>query len=131
MATDPLKDIFTNDALNRLFPESRSNEFFEALYGDAEEGAYDIKLAYVASDDAKLEFELQLNQRPGKCLACNLTYGLPKVFSKHPLININGLVKEIESLANGVKISGWEMGRTRELSRKLHIVPLILNRVNG
>lgn len=131
MVSDPLKEIFTDDVLTRLFPESRSDEFFEALYGDAAEGAYDIKLAYVTSDDNMLEFELQLNQRPGKCLACNLTYGLPKVFSRHPLININGLVKEIESMANGLKIADWEIGRTRELSRQLHTVPLFLTKANS
>ncbi|GAB6095960.1 hypothetical protein JCM14469_22130 [Desulfatiferula olefinivorans] len=125
MASDRLKDIFTEDTLARLFPADRSDAFFDALYGDKDEGAYDISLAYVASDDDILEFELKLAQRPGKCLACNLTYGLPEVFGRHPLINIKGLAKEIESLVDGLKISGWKLGHTRERSRKLHTVPLI------
>lgn len=128
MANDRFKEIFTESTLARLFPETKSDEFFEALYGDADEGAYDISLAYVAGDDDMLEFELRLKQRPGKCLACNLTYGLPEVFSRHPLINIKGLVADIENLAEGVRISGWKIGHTREKSRQLHTVPLVLTR---
>ncbi|MBU1170304.1 MAG: pancreas/duodenum homeobox protein 1 [Proteobacteria bacterium] len=127
MVSDRFKEIFTEDALELLFPESRSDEFFDALYGDAEEGAYDIKLAYVSSNDDMLEFELRLTQRPGKCLACNLTYGLPEVFSRHPLINIKGLAKDIENLSGGHKISSWKIGHTREKSRQLHTVPLIFS----
>lgn len=129
MNQERFKDIFNDETLNRLLPESRSDEFFEALYGDAEEGAYNIRLAFVKADDKNLEFELQLHQRPGKCLACNLTYGLPEVFKRHPLINLNGIVKEIESLAGGeLKISEWKLGRTRERTRQLHTLPLILSK---
>lgn len=129
MNQERFKDIFNDETLNRLLPESRSNEFFEALYGDAEEGAYDIRLAFVKADDKNLEFELQLHQRPGKCLACNLTYGLPEVFKRHPLINLNGIVKEIENLAGGdLKIAEWKLGRTKERTRQLHTLPLILSR---
>jgi len=120
--------IYNEETLSKLLPETRSDEFFEALYGDAEEGAYDISLAYVKADENTLEFELQLKQRPGKCLACNLTYGLPDVFKRHPLINLNGIVKEIETLAGDVRFSGWKLGRTKEKSRQLHTVPLILTR---
>ncbi len=129
MNQERFKDIFNDETLNKLLPESRSNEFFEALYGDAEEGAYDIRLAFVKADDKNLEFELQLHQRPGKCLACNLTYGLPEVFKRHPLINLNGIVKEIENLAGGdLKIAEWKLGRTKERTRQLHTLPLILSR---
>ena len=129
MNQERFKDIFNDETLNRLLPESRSDEFFEALYGDAEEGAYDIRLAFVKADEKNLEFELQLHQRPGKCLACNLTYGLPKVFKRHPLINLNGIVKEIENLAGGeLKIAEWKLGRTKERTRQLHTLPLILSR---
>jgi hypothetical protein len=129
MTNDRFNQIYSEEVLSRLLPESRSDEFFEALYGDTEEGAYDIRLAYVKADENTLEFELQLKQRPGKCLACNLTYGLPDVFKRHPLINLNGIVKEIENLAgDGVRISGWKLGRTKEKSRQLHTVPLILSR---
>lgn len=129
MTNDRYKDIFTEEALARLLPESRSDEFFEALYGDSSEGAYDIKLAYVAGNETRLDFELQLYQRPGKCLACNLTYGLPEVFSRHPLINIKGIVEEIEKLAGDISISRWKIGHTRERTRELHTVPLTLSLV--
>lgn len=128
MANDRMKDIFTEETLARLFPADRSDAFFDALYGDKDEGAYDISLAYVASDHDILEFELRLKQRPGKCLACNLTYGLPEVFGRHPLININGLARQIEALVDGLKISGWKLGHTRERSRQLHTVPLVFTR---
>ena len=129
MNDDRFKDIFSDETLNRLLPESRSDEFFEALYGDAEEGAYDIRLVFVKADEKNLEFELQLHQRPGKCLACNLTYGLPDVFKRHPLINLGGIVKEIETLAGGdVKIAEWKLGRTKERTRQLHTLPLVLTR---
>lgn len=128
MATDSFSELFTAEALNRLFPDNKSDDFFEALYGDAEEGAYDISLAYVKSDDNVLEFELRLKQRPGKCLACNLTYGLPEVFSRHPLINIKGLVAEIDTLAGDLlKCVDWKIGRTREISRELHTVPIVIS----
>lgn len=129
MSIDRFKEVFNEESLSKLLPETRSDEFFEALYGDASEGAYDISLAYVKADDKIVEFELQLKQRPGKCLACNLTYGLPEVFSRHPLINIKGIVSEIERMmGNDVPISGWKIGHTREKSRQLHTVPLILTR---
>lgn len=121
-------EIFTKNVLETLFPANKSDDFFEALYGDADEGAYDISLSYVKSDDALLEFALELKQRPGKCLACNLTYGLPQVFSRHPLININGLVSEIARLAGeDSDCADWKFGRTREISRELHIVPLLIS----
>ncbi len=129
MDNERFTKIFNEETLMTLLPETRSDEFFEALYGDAEEGAYDIRLAYVKADESSLEFELQLKQRPGKCLACNLTYGLPDVFKRHPLINLNGIVKAIETLAGeDVRFSGWKLGRTKEKSRQLHTVPLILSR---
>ena len=127
MTTDSLNTIFTKDALDNLFPASKADDFFEALYGDMEEGAYDISLAYIGSDNDTLEFALELYQRPGKCLACNLTYGLPDVFTRHPLINIKGLVVELDKLAGSdVTCGDWKIGRTREISREKHIVPLIV-----
>ncbi len=127
MTTDSLTNIFSKDVLDSLFPAKKADEFFEALYGDTEEGAYDISLSFVGSNDAELEFALELKQRPGKCLACNLTYGLPDVFTRHPLINIKGLVGEIDKIAgNGISCGDWKIGRTREISRELHVVPLIV-----
>ncbi len=122
------RTIFTPETLQQIFPEHLSNEFFEALYGDAQEGAYDIRLAYSGSEADRLTFELQLHQRQGKCLACNLTYGLPNVFSRHPIINLSGLVSKIEKLLNGtVQLTQWSLGRTKEISKRLHVVPFYVH----
>lgn len=130
MKTATLRDIFTADTLEKIFPRDRADRFFDALYGDAREGAYDIRLDYKGHtpDKKELIFEFRLEQRPGKCLACNLTYGLPQVFSRHPIINVRGLVQEIDRLLNGSgRCAYWRVGTTREISRSLHTVPLIIS----
>lgn len=129
MALTKVNEIFTPEILSELLPLQRSNEFFEALYGDAGEGAYDIHLTFRDYDhDRKiLSFELELHERPGKCLACNLTYGLPEVFSRHPLINLDGMVKKIETLlGEGICCESWEMGQTLPHSDQLHVIPLTI-----
>jgi len=118
-------DLFTEDTLTTLFPPSRTDDFFEALFGDAEDGSYDIALRYVCDDGDAIELELALTQRPGKCLACNLTYGLPTVFSRHPIINVAGLADGVAQVA-GRAASSWRLGATRELSRTLHAIPLVI-----
>jgi hypothetical protein len=128
MSNDTYLELFTPDVLASLFPETRADQFFEALFGDAEEGAYDIRLAFKGHEERILRFELQMIQRPGKCLACHLTYGLPQVFTRHPVINLKGLVADIGHLIkDGHRIEGWELGVTREKSRDLHVIPLILH----
>ncbi len=125
MQNDEFGRIFTQEKLEAIFPKDRANNFFDALYGDMSEGAYDIGLVFSNATKDQLEFEFHLTQRPGKCLACNLTYGLPEVFTRHPIININGLVKEIEQLLNGqATCSDWQIGATREVSAELHIIPI-------
>ena len=122
-------NLFTKGVLEGLLPPQLSNDFFEALYGDTNEGAYDISLSFIKYDPEQntLSFELQLHERPEKCLACNLTYGLPDVFSRHPLLNIKGLVEKIETiLGDDVKCSGWELGRTHTHSATMHAIPLII-----
>ncbi len=122
-------DIFSKKVLNELLPPQRSDEFFAALYGDADEGAYDITLAFNNYDTARkrLFFDLQLHERPGKCLACNLTYGLPEVFSRHPLINMQGMVKKIVTLLDkNPKFIAWELGRTQTPAATMHIIPLTI-----
>jgi hypothetical protein len=127
MATDHLARIFSPDVTDRLFPADRADRFFDALYGDIEEGAYDIHLAFTGALENKLHFEFQLDQRPGKCLACHLTYGLPDVFTRHPIVNINGLVQKIEGLLHGQsRCTGWELGSTVEISRTRHAIPFIV-----
>lgn len=118
-------DLFTEDTLRTLFPENRTNDFFEALFGDAEEGSYDIELGYAGDDGSALNFELRLNQRPGKCLACNLTYGLPQVFSRHPIINVQGIADSVAE-TTGAGAATWELGATREVTKQLHVIPLMI-----
>lgn len=119
-----LTETFSPETLARLFPADRADSFFDALFGDAEEGAFDIGLIYSGCKGTELNFELQLKERPGKCLACNLTRGIPDVFLRHPIIDIRGLVHKIGELVGSSEEPEWELGRTREISRKLHIVPL-------
>ena len=127
MSGESFKNIFNEDAVDTLFPKDRADNFFDALYGDASEGAYDISLKYDGYGKDALYFEFHLKERPGKCLACNLTYGLPQVFSRHPVINVKGVVQAIDQLLEGKARCGeWRLGRTHEVSRKLHIVPLAI-----
>ena len=124
-----LSELLTDDALKKLFPAERADDFFDALFGDASEGSYDIALKYVTylPDDKELHFELHLIERPGKCLACNLTYGLPEVFSRHPVINVKGLVDDINTFLNGTLIcSDWSLKSTRSVSSNLHVIPLVI-----
>ena len=119
------KTIFAQRVLDEIFPSNRADCFFNALFGDASEGAYDIILAYAGERDDQIDFEFQLKQRPGKCLACNLTYGLPEVFMRHPVIDVAGVVRQIDSrMINGQQCGEWTLGRTREISRVMHVLPL-------
>jgi hypothetical protein len=125
MGKDPFETIFTPDCLAGLFPAERADAFFDALFGDASEGAYDIRLSYDGMQDNHLQFAFHLSERPGKCLSCSLTYGLPHVFSRHPVIDVAGLVNEIDQMLDGAYRCGpWEMGRTQEIDRGNHAVPL-------
>ena len=128
LRTETLHSIFSQEKLDGIFPPDRSNEFFDALFGDPDEGAYDIRLAFDRAENNRLHFNFELHQRPGKCLACNLTHGLPKVFERHPIINVRGLVAQIEGLMNHHgRCSGWKLGRSYEISRQLHAVPLVID----
>jgi len=120
------EDIFTEETLAELFPPTISDAFFEALFGDAEEGAYDIRLSFRGQTQDTLAFALELHQRPGKCLACNLTYGLPEVFSRHPLINLQGLAEKI-SARFGRKSTQWRLGATQNISKEMYAIPLVIS----
>ena len=117
--------VFTQEWTKAVFPPERTDEFFDALFGGAEDGAYDISLRFLQGSGKQYEFAFDLTQRPGKCLACNLTYGLPQVFSRHPVLNVKG-VAEAVAQALGVDPAGvrWELGTTREESSSLHWIPL-------
>jgi hypothetical protein len=128
MHSPSYKTIFSQRVLDQIFPPSRADCFFDALLGDSSEGAFDIAFAYAGETDDQINFEFQLNQRPGKCLACNLTYGLPEVFTRHPVIDVAGVVRQIDSrMINGQRCGEWTIGRTREISRVLHVLPLTVN----
>jgi len=122
-----LSDIFTQKTLQSLFPQERTNEFFEALFGDANDGAYDISLAYRGDSAKELSLEFLLRQRPGQCLVCSLTRGLPPVFSRHPIINVEGLLRDIDKLAAGrFHCAGWRLSDTIQESEALHRIPLTI-----
>jgi hypothetical protein len=121
-------DLFTDERLDKIFPADRADNFFEALYGDATEGAYDISLKFSKIEDNSLIFEFHLKQRPGKCLACNLTYGLPTVFSRHPIIILDRIKDEINTLLDGkATCTEWKVKHTVEVNRSLHLLPVIFS----
>ena len=121
------EEILTHDVLQQIFPPQRGNDFFEALYGDPEEGTFDIELALAGESGGRLDMEFRLKQRPGKCMACNLTFGLPQVFRRHPVIDLPGLMREINFLLpEDMKATDWKLGSTKEVSSELHVIPLSL-----
>jgi hypothetical protein len=125
MSLDNPAAILTPEKLAEIFPKERTNEFFDALLGDASEGSYDIELAFRTASSKELVLELRLHERPNCCLACNLTLGLPQVFSRHPIINIQGVVQEIDTLlGERYHCSEWSLGHTEQQSSSLHVIPL-------
>jgi hypothetical protein len=127
MDPEVIENLFTDSTLRNLFPEEKADLFFDAMYGDVSEGAYDIELSLDGLKSNRLEFHFNLRRRPEKCLACNLTYGLPHVFSRHPLIDTQGLVNGIEKILNGIAIcKEWDLHETLEISSDLHVIPLII-----
>jgi len=124
---EELKNLFSEQVLDEVFPADRADRFFEAMYGDAGEGAYDIVLRFngVEVDRETLRFEFRLKERPGKCLRCSLTYGLPEVFKRHPVIELKAVVRRIGGLLDGKGALGeWRLGRTHTLGDNLHVIPL-------
>jgi len=127
MNTTAIDAVFTPEALQQLFPSERSNDFFDALFGDADEGAYDIELAYTGTDGKRLNLEMRLHERPGRCLVCSLTQGLPQVFSRHPIINVAGMVEAIDKmLAGQARCREWSLGRTEQRRKNMHLIPLTI-----
>jgi len=120
-----MEQMLTQDFLDTLIPPETGDRFFEALYGDASEGAYDIRLKFLNADEKQIVLAFDLTQRPGKCLVCSLTYGLPTVFSRHPLINIKKIVEKIEG--KGVCVKEWHLGETEELNSTNHSIPFYLD----
>ena len=98
-------DVFPPECLTDLFPPQRTGE---------------------------LHFYFELHQRAGRCLVCSLTYGLPQVFERHPIINLKGLVGDIAQRA-GWELNDvwWRIGTTESLSSALHRIPLVLIQNKG
>lgn len=130
MTSISFETLFSAQVMNKIFPADRADRFFEALFGDASEGAYDIALAFVEATENQLGFEFKLKKRRGKCLVCSLTHGLPHVFMRHPVIDIGGVVREIDSrMSNGKRCGTWSLGCTREISTAMHVMPLMVDLV--
>lgn len=119
-----LDQVFTQDYLDTLLPAGISDQFFEALYGDVSDGAYDIRFEFISANEKRIVLAFNLTQRPGKCLVCSLTYGLPNVFLNHPLINIKGMVEKMKE--KGINIKNWRLGDTEEQTSSLHTIPFYL-----
>ena len=125
MTTNTITTVLTKENLESIFPKERANDFFEALFGDANEGAYDIELAYRESKEDMLIMDLLLHERPNCCLACNLTQGLPQVFSRHPIINITGIIRELDALlGDEYQCGDWSLGYTEQYSSSVHAIPI-------
>lgn len=127
MSMTPLS--LSQEALDALFPAQRADDFFDALYGGAEEGAYDIRLVQRSATSDAIVLAFELRQRPGKCLVCSLTYGLPQVFQRHPIINVASVVRGVAELAgwNPQDVS-WSLGHTEEHGRELHCIALTIRK---
>ena len=121
------KRLFSDANMKKIFPSQKTAQFFEALFGDPDEGAYDIDLRFRDIYDSRIEFEFLLRARPGKCLSCSNTYGLPRVFSRHPVINIQEVVQKISDMIKEyARCEDWRLGATRTISPECHSIPLII-----
>ncbi len=117
----------SQEFLDVLFPASRTDEFFEALFGDVEDGAYDIRLSLQNQSDDELLLYYELHGREGKCLACNLTSGLPHVLTRHPIIASQKTADEIAKKMNWEKVV-FQIGTTKQLNEKLHVIPFTITK---
>ncbi len=119
--------LFSDVILKKIFPEQKADQFFDAMFGDTTEGAYDISLKFKGCEKNQIIFEFHLIKREERCLTCQLTYGLPQVFTRHPIINVKGLVKDINNiLGDKAECGEWKLGSTQAVSGSLHIIPLVV-----
>jgi hypothetical protein len=117
---------FSQKTLDQIFPPEKTDAFFEAMLGDASEGAYDIRLIYQGMQKNILQFAFELTQRPNKCLACSVTYGLPQVFKRHRIIDTEDIVNQVKAIIGNDRIISWELQPTLPIDEKVHLVPLII-----
>ncbi|MDE5878568.1 MAG: hypothetical protein K2G99_00820 [Desulfovibrio sp.] len=114
--------------LDEIFPATRTDAFFDALFGGAEEGAYDIRLVPLGLSDTEARLAFELRQRPGKCLKCSLTYGLPQVFKRHPVLDVAGVARAVGAKLGWQGEPVWDLGATEEVDAETHVIPLRLVR---
>jgi hypothetical protein len=127
MSSENFDQLFDQPACAKMLPPEKTNDFFEALFGDASEGSYDIELTYEGSNGKHLQFNIELHERHGHCLACNLTQGLPQVFSRHPVIDITGIVEQVNAvLGDKAHTGNWQLGSTQQRSQSIHVIPLTI-----
>jgi len=129
MQNNSVETRINDKFLQELFPPDKADRFFEALYGGAEAGAFDISMRFTGFNAERKVFHLEflLTERPGKCMACSLTYGLPEVFKRHPVIDIVGITQKIEEeLHPAWRVRGWSLGSTRTISPTENSIPLNL-----
>jgi hypothetical protein len=119
-----ITQIFSQKILDQIFPPEKTNAFFEAMLGDASEGAYDIRLVFQGVKENIIQFAFELTQRPGKCLVCSVTYGLPQVFKKHRIINTENIVNQIMTIIGNANVISWELRPTLQIEQDVHLVPL-------
>lgn len=120
------ENCLSRATLDAIFPHDRADAFFDAIYGGAEEGAYDIRLVCKKVEGKRAELAFQLIRRPGKCLTCSLTYGLPGVFLRHPVINIAQAAKDIGKALGWQGEPSFSLGKTTEINDDLQIIPFTL-----
>lgn len=109
--------------LDKVFSPEKTDAFFEAIYGDVEEGAYDIHLTCKKVEETRAFFNFELRRRSGKCLKCSLTYGLPQVFQRHPLLDIAGVAKELAKNLGWNGAIKWQLSPVEEINDDLHVIP--------
>jgi hypothetical protein len=50
------------------------------------------------------------------------------VFTRHPIIDINGIVAQLDQLlGDRARCGRWQLGSVREVSRELHVIPLMID----
>ncbi len=119
-----IEKLLGPETLNELLPRQNVESFFESFYF-GEEPAYDLSLGFGGISGDLLRLELLLKARPGQCLACNLTWGLPEVMAKHPMLDLAGMIKRLEEKL-AVNVASWELGPTEERGADLHVIPILV-----
>ena len=90
-----LNQVFTQEYLDTLLPAETSDHFFEALYGDTKDGAYDIRLEFISANEKRI------------VLAYNLTQQLANMLSNDKSKKINPdkpLILHIDSFSRGIVV---------------------------